>query len=133
MVGGGLLMIQPDGSLLGMQKNWLGNSVFSDYFIPGLLLFTMIGLCSLICLIGLIRKPQWYWAHRLNLYKNIHWSWAFSIYTGIISIAWIIIQQIMTHYFWIQSLILSVGLLILVCTLHPIVIERFKQIHKTND
>jgi len=133
LAGGCLLMVKPSGALLGMQKDWLDDSVFSNYFIPGLLLFSMMGLVSLICLIGLIRKPQWSWAQRLNLYEDKHWSWAYSIYAGIISIAWIIIQQVMTRYFWIQSIILSIGLLILVFTLHPIVMARYKQNTISND
>mgnify|MGYP003378383770 CR=1 FL=1 len=132
LVGGSLLMFQPNGQLLGMHTDWLMGSPFKSYFIPGFLLFSLIGLQSLVCLIGLIYQPQWKWAQALNLYTDRHWSWTFSLYSGIISISWIIIQQIMMRYFWIQSLILSIGLLILILTLHPKIMNRYRVVEKPN-
>lgn len=126
LVGGCLLVIQPNGQLLGLQENWLNGSPFNSYLIPGIILFTLIGLQSLICFIGLIWLPTWTWTQILNLYNDLHWSWTFSVYTGITTITWIIIQQIMTSYFWIQSIVLIIGLLILIFTLHPQIILRYK-------
>jgi hypothetical protein len=37
--GGGLLLLKPDGSLLGMDPGWLNHSPFNTYLIPGLILF----------------------------------------------------------------------------------------------
>lgn len=125
--GGLLLMIKPDGSLLGMQKNWLANSPFNNYFIPGFLLFTFLGLLSIFTFIGLVKKVSWKWPQTLNIYKNRYWAWTFSIYTSIISILWITIQLIMTQYFWIQPLIIFIGIGILICTLMPQVMNYHYQ------
>ncbi|MBK6860658.1 MAG: hypothetical protein IPK91_04325 [Saprospiraceae bacterium] len=133
LVGGSLLMIQPNGQLLGMHTDWLLGSPFKSYLIPGILLFSLIGLQSLVCFIGLIYQPHWKWTQALNLYSDRHWSWTFSVYSGVICISWIIIQQIMTRYFWIQSLILSIGLLILIFTIHPKIMNRYRVIEKSKN
>ena len=117
--GGLLLMLRPDGSLLQMQPGWLNDTVFVNYFIPGFLLFTFLGALSILTLTGIFIKPDFAWTRALNLYPGKHWSWAFSIYTGISSITWITVQLVMTQYFWIQPVIIFNGLLILAFTLLP--------------
>jgi len=42
------MMVQPDGSDLGMTVDLLAGSPFSDFFIPGIFLFTVNGLFNLI-------------------------------------------------------------------------------------
>lgn len=123
--GGILLMLKPDGSLLGMNKDWLNDSPFNNYFIPGILLFTFLGVCSILIFIGLIKKVKWRWTNSLNIYKDRYWAWTFSIYSSIISISWITIQLIMTQYFWIQPLIIFIGIGILICTLTPPVMKYY--------
>ena len=117
--GGISLMLAPDGSLLGMQPDWLDKSPFSNYFIPGLLLLLMNGIFPLLALFGLLTKNKNNTLNRLNVYLNIYWGWTFSLYTGIISIVWIIVQQIITAYFILQPIITGVGLLIIIITLMP--------------
>ncbi len=124
--GGGLLILKPDGSLLGMQSGWLEHSPFSNYLIPGLLLFVFLGLVPLFAVIGLLFKIPSLYASRLNIYSSMHWAWTFSLYAGIIAIIWITIQQILTQYFWIQSVIIIIGVLIIICTMMPSVIKKFE-------
>ena len=57
--GGTHLMIHPDGSSLGLSLTFLTSSIFSDYFFPGLVLFTVNGLISLVCLLMVVfRHPH---------------------------------------------------------------------------
>ncbi|MCH6232851.1 hypothetical protein [Cognataquiflexum rubidum] len=70
--GGGMLVLQPDGSLLGMEPGWLAQSPFSSYLIPGLLLFIFSGLLPLFSFLGLLLKPECRWANALNVYPNRH-------------------------------------------------------------
>lgn len=42
------MMVQPDGSDLGMTVDLLKGSPFSDFFIPGIFLFTVNGLFNLV-------------------------------------------------------------------------------------
>lgn len=87
--GGGALMLAPDGSLLQIPLEWMEHSPFTDFFIPGFILFSLNGLLPLAVLYGLIVRPDWRFAEHWNIYSQKHWSWSFSLYCGIISILWI--------------------------------------------
>lgn len=125
--GGLLLMIRTDGSLLGMQTGWLDKSPFSDYLVPGFLLFFFMGLLPLVTLAGLFstRSPKLF--QMLNIYNDKHWAWTFSVYSGIIAITWITVQLILTQYFWIQPVIIFNGLAILVTTLTPALLKQYSK------
>jgi len=119
-------MIKTDGSLLGMQANWLNRSPFKSYLIPGLLLFLFLGIIPLLTFIGLIKKKNWQFTNLFNIYRNRNWAWSFSLYTGIIAITWITIQLILTQYFWIQPVIIFNGLFIIIITMLPQIIKQFE-------
>lgn len=123
--GGFSLMLAPDGSLLGMQPGWLDKTPFSSYFIPSLLLLLMNGVLPLLALFGLITKNRT-WFRWLNIYPEKYWGWTFSVYSGIITNIWIIVQQLMAEYFILQTIIAAVGLLILVAALLPRVIRYYE-------
>lgn len=123
--GGGSLMWAPDGSLLGMNEGWLLHTPFSNYFIPGLFLFLFIGILPMLVFFGLIFQPDWKFYELLNIYKQRHGAWAYSLFSGIIIITWIIIQQAIASYFWLQPLIAAIGLLIIIITLMPAVIRYY--------
>lgn len=125
--GGGMLVLQPDGSLLGMNTEWLGDAPFNTYLIPGLFLFTMVGLWPLFSLVGLLLKPEWTWANAFNIYPDKHWAWTYSLYSGIVVIFWITVQQVLTQFFWLQPVMIFVGLLIVIFTLTPSVIKKFEK------
>ncbi len=117
--GGALLILYPDGSGLGMDPSWLDHSPFDSYLIPGFLLFIFMGLLPLFAATGLMLRPEWKWPMRLNLYADRHWSWAFSLYSGVTVITWITVQLILTQYFWLQPVMIFTGLLILILTVSP--------------
>jgi hypothetical protein len=127
--GGAMLVIKTDGSLLGMEAGWLTGSPFTTYLIPGLALFFINGVFPLMVFTGLVTRLQWKWAGRINMYKNMHWAWTCSLYSGIIVISWIIIQMLLTRYFWLQPCIISLGLLIIVFSLLPPVIRYYQLKH----
>jgi hypothetical protein len=122
-----MLAAKADGSLLGMQPEWLMHSPFANYLIPGILLALFLGIIPLITFVGLIRKRNLKMANAFNIYRDRHWAWSFSLYTGIIAICWITVQLIMTQYFWIQPVIIFTGLLIIIITLMPDVMKRFEK------
>ena len=47
IAGGFGLVTEPSGANLGFHMEWLSKSPFSDYLIPGLILFIVIGIGSL--------------------------------------------------------------------------------------
>ena len=118
-----MLIIDTDGSLLGMDESWLELSPFSNYLVPGIILFTALGIFPAVTAYGLIFKPHWLWTDTINIFKDKHWSWSFSIYSGIILIIWIIIQQLLTQYYWLQSVMLFTGIMIIIISLTPAVMN----------
>lgn len=119
MGGAALLILRPDGSLLGMEAGWLDGSPFSSYLLPGVLLLIAGGLLPLIALVGVLWQPSWRWAEGLNIYRTYHWGWAFSLYSGIAAIIWIAVQQVVARYFILQPVISVGGAVILILTLLP--------------
>ncbi|NOT35803.1 MAG: hypothetical protein HOP11_00325 [Saprospiraceae bacterium] len=126
LIGGFMMMIKPDGSLLQLNLNFLSKSPFANYFFPGIFLFIFIGLLSFISFSGLVFKFNWKIAERLNIYSNRHWAWAHSLYTGIITIIWIAVQLLVTDYFWLQPVIIFIAVGILICTLSPGVMKHYE-------
>lgn len=126
-IGGIMLMLKPDGSLLGMQAEWLQQSPFQTYRIPGFILLTCNGILPLLTAMGLLLKPNWKIPNLLNIYENRHWAWAYSLYSAIIIITWITIQLILTSYFWLQPVMIIIGLLILICTLTPSIMKHYEK------
>lgn len=126
LIGGFMLFLKPDGSLLGMQADWLIRSPFKNYLIPGLLLSIFLGILPLFTSAALLMKKNWRWINVFNIYLKMHWAWSFSLYTGIIAIFWITFQLLLTQYFWIQPVIIFFGLFIIILTMVPAVIDYFK-------
>jgi hypothetical protein len=44
VIGGAMLFVAPDGRLLQMSTDALKGTLFSDFLIPGLILFAFMGL-----------------------------------------------------------------------------------------
>lgn len=124
--GGGMMIMEPGGSFLHMQGSWLKDSGFNSFLFPGIILFVMNGLFPLFVFTGMVFKIQWKHAGMLNIYTGMNWVWTYSIFTGIIAVAWIAFQQLLTGYFWIQPIITFIGLLIIVFTMLPSTIRYFK-------
>lgn len=58
--GGWMLITSPDGSSLGMTTGLLEYSPFTDFLIPGIVLFTVIGLFSLVSAYLVVRQVTRY-------------------------------------------------------------------------
>jgi hypothetical protein len=48
LFGGGALILAPDGDLLGMPTKVLAGSPFSSFLVPGIILFTLVGLAPVL-------------------------------------------------------------------------------------
>jgi hypothetical protein len=80
MGGGMMAILNPEGPG-GMPTDALNNSPFSDYLIPGIILFAVIGLGNVFCALTIILKSNY------QGYISSIFSWALVI--------WIIVQCIM--------------------------------------
>ena len=48
LFGGGAFILAPDGHLLGMPTTLLAGSPFPSYLVPGIVLFTFVGVAPLL-------------------------------------------------------------------------------------
>lgn len=92
---GFMLMADPTGNKLGTPLSMLDGTPFTDFLIPGLFLFLMLGMFPILILYGLIKKSTFKMANKLNLYKGQHWSWTFTYYLGLLLVLWINMQLFM--------------------------------------
>jgi hypothetical protein len=120
LYGGGLLALAPDGSLLGMPLSLLQHSPFDNFLIPGIILLTFLGFMPLGIAWALITRQNFPAAEKLNVFKDKHWAWTYSLYAGFATIIWITIQL----YFIREAGVIHVvyifwGLVIQILTLLP--------------
>jgi hypothetical protein len=103
--GGGALIIYPSGKLLGgLPLSILKRSPFNNFLVPGIILFIVLGLFPSLLVFALLKKPSSKLAERLNFFKDMHWSWSFSIYVAFALIIWIQVETIYVQGVgWLQT------------------------------
>jgi peptidoglycan/LPS O-acetylase OafA/YrhL len=84
VAGGYALMADPSGALIGLPLVWLEPTPFSDYFVPGTILLTVLGVCPLVVGWGLCRRRSW--------------AWCGSLLVGASLAIWILVEIIMIGY-----------------------------------
>lgn len=100
MYGGLLLILNPDGSSLGLDLSYLDPSPFATYLIPGLILFFANGVFSLAVLIILLSR-------------NYNAPW-FVMAQGAVLLGWIGMQLLMVNYiYFLHAVMAAAGLLLL--------------------
>ena len=82
--GGAGLIIDPSGKSLQIPLEWLNGSHFDNYFIPGIVLFFVLGITPLIISFGLIKRK--------------YWSWYGSLFWGFALIIWILVEIIVIGF-----------------------------------
>jgi len=125
--GGGVLIVSPTGELLGIPLSELNNSPFNSFLIPGIILFIVFGIIPLLLIIALLKKPELKLAGLINLFKDMHWSWTFSIYVAIMLIGWIQIQMIfLQSVVWLHTFYMFYAVAIIIVALLPTNRELYK-------
>lgn len=113
LYGGYHLLTDPSGGSLGMPIAWLEPTGFSDYFIPGLILFTALGVLPLGTVFLLGFQPEWRLMRGLEHRFHVRWVWGLAFGTGLAQIVWIVYQvATMGLTFFLQPLFFGVGLVI---------------------
>lgn len=126
--GGISLIIDPSGNSLQIPVSFLESTLFSSYLIPGIILFTLLGIFPVFVAFGLITRKKIRIANRINPYRKRHWAWTYSLYCGIILVLWIDIQVMMIGGGYIlQSIYAILGVIIIVITLTPQVMKLYKK------
>ena len=93
-ISGTLMLSDPFGSE-ALPLYMLDNTPFTNFVIPGLILFSLLGVYPLVVAYCLWRLLGWRWPDAINPWKQRHWSWAAALSTGIIVLIWITVQMLM--------------------------------------
>ena len=102
--GGIMLMYKPDGSALDLSPDMLANSPFSTFLVPGIILFSVIGLLS-------------FWIARLVIRNHEH-AIPLLFIQGCILLMWLVLQIIMIQTMnYLQLVYASAGLLLIISAL----------------
>jgi hypothetical protein len=104
-LGGGLqFVLDPTGESIGMSAQLLEGSPFTDYLIPGVILFTVLGVYPLVVCYG--------------LYTGRRWAWPAALSVGVALIVWIVVQGTIIGFgHWLQWLYLLFGFVLVLLTL----------------
>ena len=95
--GGMLFMLAPDGSLLQLPRDFMHTTLFADFFWPGVILFSVLGLGHCAGFMLTLRRSPFTSRAALTL--------------GAGTLIWIAVQVLMTELFWLQGFIAALGLL----------------------
>lgn len=116
--GGFTLIISPRGELLGLPLSMLEQSPFSNFMIPGLILFLFFGLIPFLLIIALLKIPESKLAERFNIFIDMHWAWSYTIYIGFGLIIWIQLQILFIQDIsWAHTFYTLLGIAIIVVAL----------------
>jgi hypothetical protein len=129
-LGGGLgLIISPSGKLMGgLPLSSLQNSPFTDFLIPGIILFLVLGISPCLISLALIRKPVNRVAEYFNFFKDMHWAWTFSIYVAFALIIWIQVETIfISGTSWLQTFYMLYAIPIIFVALLPQIRDIYKK------
>jgi len=131
-IGGGIiLIISPTGELIGIPLSVFKNIPFNSYLIPGIILFSVLGLIPLLLIIALLKKPESKLAEQFNIFKDMHWSWTYSIYIAFTLVGWIHIELIFLQgaVHWLQTFYMCYAILMITMALLP----RIRYLYKKTD
>jgi hypothetical protein len=116
--GGGALILSPSGKLIGgMPLAILHKTPFTDFFIPGVILFVVLGVALII---PVIKKNESALCEKVNFFSDMHWAWSFSIYIAFALIIWIQTEMLMiSSVHWAHALYTGWAVLIIFVALLP--------------
>lgn len=129
-IGGGIvLFISPSGELIGLPLSEFKNLPFDSFLIPGVILFSVLGLIPSLLIIALVKKPESKLAERINLFTDMHWAWTYSIYVAFALIGWIHIQLIFLQggVHWLHTFYLFYAVFMIIVALLPQIRYLYKK------
>jgi magnesium-transporting ATPase (P-type) len=128
--GGGALIVSPSGELIGMPLSILSNSPFKSFLIPGIILFSVLGVIPTLLLFPLLRYTKSGFADRFNIFNDMQWAWTFTIYIAFALIIWIQAQMLFIHaVHWAHTLYMFIALAIIFVALLPSNRNTYKKIN----
>jgi hypothetical protein len=100
IVSGIVLILHPDGMIMGLSQGLLARTIFPNFQIPGLLMAFLVGGTQMLAIIDYSRWST----HRYNR----------PMLAGAVICGWIVIQMVLIlELSWLQFFYLATGLLII--------------------
>lgn len=125
--GGGLLIISPSGEMLGTPISMLEPSPFDTFLIPGIILFSVLGVIPLLITFALIYKFEINLFARLNIFNDMHWAWSYSVYIAFALLIWIQLQMVFLNaVHWAYTLYIFWAIVMLLILLLPQIRNHYK-------
>lgn len=127
--GGGALIVSPSGKLLGgLPLSILKHSPFTNFLVPGIILFLILGITPSLIIYALLKKPANEFAEYFNLFKDMYWAWSFSIYVGFALIIWIQVETVFVQGVgWLQTFYMLYSIPIILVALLPQIRAKYKK------
>ncbi len=126
--GGAVLIISPSGKMIGMPLSMLKPSPFSDFLIPGIILFLVLGVIPLLLIMALLKKPTSKVAEYFNYCSDMHWAWTYTIYIAIVLTFWIQIEMVLLNAVsWLHTFYMLLAVLIIFVALLPQIRNLYKK------
>jgi cell division protein FtsW (lipid II flippase) len=111
-----------------MPLSFLNNSPFKDFLIPGIILFTVLGIMPVAIGVALIKKPSSKSAEILNFYPDMYWAWTYCIYIAFALIIWIQVEMtVLRTVHWSHTLYMFHAVAILFVALLPQIRNQYKR------
>ena len=127
--GGSVFILSPMGKLFGMPLSMLDNSPFTDFLMPGIILFIVLGIIPIGLIAALLKKPEYKFAQFFNFYKDMYWGWTYVIYIAFALIIWIQIEMtVLRAVHWSHSLYMFLAIAIIFVALLP----KLRALYKNN-
>lgn len=76
--GGAVLIADPSGGLLQLPAEYLKDSIFANYLVPGVVLFIVLGIGSALAAFTAIKKKKKYYIDTITI--------------GIVNLVWIAVE-----------------------------------------
>jgi hypothetical protein len=128
LISGAMLFVAPDGHLMQWSTDQLKGSPFTNYLIPGLILFIFLGIFPIFVGFSLSKRPMWTWPNVINPAKKTHWAWTASWAVGVIMLIWITIETVFLGYVsFLQPFVAGYGIILIILTLLPNVRKFYKR------
>lgn len=105
LIGGGALIVDPSGAVVGLSRATLEGTPFSDFLVPGLVLAGALGLYPTFVCYG--------------LYKRRTWAWMGAVSVAVVLAVWLAVQLAVGYDRPTTYLNVLTAGVILVLAVHP--------------
>jgi len=128
--GGGVLVLDPSGGIIGMPITVLRHGPFVDFLLPGLILLLVLGVLPAIIAVALWTQSRLPAAAPLERTLGEHWAWCGAVVVGVGLLIWLAVELWMVGSSSLLLVYALLGLAIIGLTLTPGT-RRFYQLAPT--